>query len=101
MLLSNAIKLNPARLAAAQAQKDVMTRKEAAAYLNISPQTLSKYTRAGDIPCVKLARRVLYSRRALEQWAAGETAPKQDAGTPLTTAAAGDVQREGGNDENV
>lgn len=74
-MITSSLALNPARLAAAQEQRDILNRAEAAAYLNMAPGTLTKYTRAGVVPCVKLARRVLYSRRALERWTACETAP--------------------------
>lgn len=65
--------LNAARLAAAQEQRDILNRAEAAAYLNMAPGTLTRYAQRGVIPCQKLARRVLFSRRALERWAACES----------------------------
>lgn len=70
--MENVIRLNPARLTTAQAQKDILTRREAAAYLNITPGTLTNYVKRGAVPCRKVARRVIFSRKALEQWAACE-----------------------------
>lgn len=74
--------LNPARLAAAQAQKDILTRAEAAAYLNIAPQTLARYAKEGVIPCRKLARRVIFSREALRRWVEGEQPARQPETAP-------------------
>ena len=56
----------------AQEQKDILNRAEAAAYLGMSEGTVTRYAQRGVIPCRKLARRVLFSRRALELWAACE-----------------------------
>lgn len=72
MALSSIVTLNPARLNAAQAQSDILNRAEAAAYLNISPQTLTNYVKRGGVPYRQVARRLIFSRRALERWAAGE-----------------------------
>ena len=93
--------LNPARLAAAQTQKDILTRAEAAAYLNIDPHTLMKYVKRGVIPCCKLTRRVIFSRKALERWVMGENnAPEKDLTTNddaiMTTAANGETETKEG-----
>ena len=53
-------------------QKEILNRKEAAAFLNMAPNTLTKYAKQGLIPCRKLERRVLFSRKALELWASGQ-----------------------------
>lgn len=71
-MLTSTIALNQARLAAAQAQKDILTRAEAAAYLRIAPGTLTRYVKRGSIPFRKVARRVIFSREALRRWAEGE-----------------------------
>lgn len=84
-MLTSSIRLNAARLAAAQEQKDILNRAEAAAYLNMAPGTLTKYAKRGAIPCQKLARRVLFSRRALERWAACETAPIRETAAEVET----------------
>lgn len=74
--------LNPARLAAARAQKEILNRNEAAAYLNIAPGTLTRYVKEGVIPCRKLARRVVFSREALRRWAEGEQPTQQSEKAP-------------------
>ncbi|MBR4750695.1 MAG: helix-turn-helix domain-containing protein [Thermoguttaceae bacterium] len=96
MALSSIVTLNPARLNAAQAQSDILNRAEAAAYLNISPQTLTKYVKRGAVPCRQVARRLIFSRRALERWAGGENV--QTAGT--STADQGDGAPIMANDAN-
>lgn len=77
MVCSNTFTLNPAIVAAAKAQDDILTRAEAAAYLKVSAQTLMRYVRMGAIPCRKVDRRVIFSRKALERWAGNEDV-KQD-----------------------
>ena len=71
-MINSTLVLNPARLAAAQQTAEILNRKEAAAFLKIAPNTITKYVRRGAIPCRKVERRVIFSRRALERWAAGE-----------------------------
>ncbi|MBR4753351.1 MAG: helix-turn-helix domain-containing protein [Thermoguttaceae bacterium] len=90
MVSSNIIHLNHARLVAAQEQRDILNRAEAAAYLNIAPGTLTSYVKRGAIPCQKVARRVIFSRRALERWAACENNPAP----VMQTADGGTDQRE-------
>lgn len=53
---------------------------EAASLLRISERTLHTLTRACKVPHLKAQRRVLYSRRALEQWAEQQSALSQVSG---------------------
>jgi excisionase family DNA binding protein len=46
---------------------EVMTKQEAADYLKISLPTLERRIRAGVIPVVKLGRRVLLRKEALDR----------------------------------
>jgi excisionase family DNA binding protein len=46
----------------------LMTLDETAQYLRISPHTVGQYAREGRIPCVKIGRRVLYDKQALDKW---------------------------------
>ncbi len=41
---------------------------QAAKTLGISPRSLWTLTRAGTIPCIKIGRRVMYSKRGLQDW---------------------------------
>jgi hypothetical protein len=51
-------------------QKLLLSAPEAAKALSISARTLWAYTQPrGDIPCVKLGARMLYSPDALAKWA--------------------------------
>lgn len=45
-----------------------MSRDEAARALGISLRNLWTRTQSGEIPCVRVGRRVLYSRQALVEW---------------------------------
>ena len=47
-----------------QTSKEVMSRKEAAAYLCIGKSTLDKL----DIPKIKIRRRVLFKKDAVDKW---------------------------------
>jgi hypothetical protein len=42
--------------------------KRAAAALGISPRLLWTMTNTGEIPCIRIARRVLYSPDSLRAW---------------------------------
>jgi excisionase family DNA binding protein len=48
----------------------LLTPREAAAALRISPRLLWSLTRDGTIPCVRLRRAVRYSPAALQAWLA-------------------------------
>jgi hypothetical protein len=50
--------------ATTQPVKDVMSRREAAAYIGISKSVLDRI----DIPRVKIRKRVLYRREAVSEW---------------------------------
>lgn len=49
---------------------DLLSRKEAAEYLGLSPQTLAVWTSAKryGLPTIKVGRVVRYRRRDLEKW---------------------------------
>lgn len=67
------IKLNPARLAAAQKPKEFLNLTEAAVLMGCSPQTLRRHAKSGAVPCLKIGRFVRFSRAALEALTMGET----------------------------
>lgn len=50
--------------------EDLLTRRDAAAYMNISVSTISRFTRDGHLICYKpeAGRRVLYRRADLDQF---------------------------------
>lgn len=54
---------------------DLLSRKEAAEYLGLSPQTLAVWTSAKRyaLPCIKVGRVVRYRRRDLERWLESRT----------------------------
>jgi excisionase family DNA binding protein len=56
----------------------LLSAKEAARRLSISPRLLWRLTNTGKMPCVKLGRRVLYPADGLAEWVRTQT----DAGTP-------------------
>ena len=55
--------------------KKLLTRKEAAAYLGVKPQTLAAWHVTGryNLPVVKVGRAVRYRVADLELWLAGRT----------------------------
>lgn len=61
-----------------------MTRREAAAYARVSPQTIDAWRKAG-LPSVKRGRTVLISRDDLQEFLRGAAPP--DSKEPATLAA--------------
>lgn len=54
--------------------QDFLTQSEVAALLRLSPRTLERHRVSGTGPAyVKLGRRVVYSRDAVEAWALANT----------------------------
>jgi excisionase family DNA binding protein len=54
--------------------EDVLTLKEAAAFLRCSPDTVKRRARAGLLPASKIGRQWRFRRRDLDEWlAAGGT----------------------------
>lgn len=49
-------------------EKLVLTRNETAQVLNISPRHLTNLIRKGEIPCVRLGRRLVVPIQALEEF---------------------------------
>ncbi len=54
---------------------DMVSADEAATILNIRPQTLAIWRCTGrySLPFIRVGRRIMYSRRALDKWTAGRT----------------------------
>lgn len=50
---------------ARRSPRATLTIREAAALLNVDPRTVSSAAAAGDIPCVRIGRRVLIPREPL------------------------------------
>ena len=46
------------------ANKEVLSRKEAAAYINIGLSTLDRL----DIPKIKIRKRILFKKEAIDKW---------------------------------
>ena len=90
-MIANRITLNPERIAAAQAVKEVFNVAEAAAFLGCSSKQLTRLVKDNAIPHRKLKRRVFFSREALRRWTAGEdfNPAKNDATTEPDSTTAG------------
>jgi excisionase family DNA binding protein len=52
----------------------LLNTNEAARQLGVSESSLRRRTKEGFIPAIKLGRRVLYSRNALNSWIDGQEA---------------------------
>ena len=100
-MVTSRIILSPKRIAAAQAQKEILNAAEAAAFLGCSRKRLTLLIKRNEVPCRKLERRVFFSRKALERWVMGENdAPEKDLTTNndaiMTTAANGETETKEG-----
>jgi len=51
-----------------QNNKEIMTTKEVAAYLNIHPLTVHKYAREGKIPAFKIGTDWRFHKKYLQRW---------------------------------
>jgi excisionase family DNA binding protein len=49
-------------------EKEIMTAKEVAAYLNIHPLTVHKYAREGKIPAFKIGADWRFHKKYIESW---------------------------------
>lgn len=58
----------------------VLSVKQAAAYLGLSPWAVYEYCRQGVIPHRRVGRRILIGRDALARWLAGDGEPGPGAG---------------------
>ncbi len=58
----------PFQLPAAEANRDVMTADEVAAFLGVDRNTVYDYAGRGVIPHQRLGKRILFRRGALVQW---------------------------------
>jgi excisionase family DNA binding protein len=50
----------------------LLTPKEAAAYLRVSIATLTRLSRAGELPGVRIGKLWRYSKSALDEWLAAK-----------------------------
>lgn len=57
---------------------EVMDIRQAAEYLQISPDTLYKYAIAGDIPAFKLGNRWRFRRSRIDEWMAAKEQTSHD-----------------------
>lgn len=62
---------------------DLLTVKEAAAFLKLSPDTIYRATKAGTLPHVRIGRSIRLSREALEDFLKN---PEPKHTTPQTVA---------------
>lgn len=51
----------------------ILTAREAAAYLKVSPVTIYRLAPKGRIPCRKVGGQYRFTRTALDTWLAGDT----------------------------
>jgi len=51
-----------------QKNKEIMTAKEVAQYLNIHPLTVHKYAREGKIPAFKIGTDWRFHKKYIERW---------------------------------
>ena len=49
-------------------EKEIMTTKEVASYLNIHPLTVNKYAREGKIPAFKIGTDWRFHKLYIERW---------------------------------
>ena len=49
-------------------EKEIMTAKEVAEYLNIHPLTVHKYAREGKIPAFKIGTDWRFHKKYIERW---------------------------------
>lgn len=49
-------------------EKEIMTAKEVAEYLNLHPLTVHKYARAGKIPAFKIGTDWRFHKKYIERW---------------------------------
>jgi len=49
-------------------EKEILTAKEVAEYLNIHPLTVHKYAREGKIPAFKIGTDWRFSKKYIERW---------------------------------
>lgn len=47
---------------------NVMDAKECAAYLHTSYFTLTRRAKAGELPCFKMGRRVMFRKSSIDAW---------------------------------
>lgn len=53
-------------------EPEVMDAEQVAAFLGVDRKTVYEYAGRGAIPCRRLGKRLLFSRRALVLWLGGE-----------------------------
>jgi excisionase family DNA binding protein len=64
----------------------LLTSKQAAAFLSISPRKLWSLTASGEIPCVRMGRCVRYRREALLEFVRANEKGGGQATTPSSSA---------------
>ena len=67
--LMQALQAQISKAAIASQQDDLLTRKQAAAFLKITLVTLNAWTKHGILSCMRICSRVYYSKSELEQLA--------------------------------
>jgi len=50
----------------------LLTAVQAAQLMNLHPNTLLLWARAGKVPCIRMGRRVAFRATSLNQWLAGQ-----------------------------
>lgn len=49
-------------------QEHLLTRRDVMEYLRVSPGTLDKLVKKHELPCIKLERKVLFRKSAIDAW---------------------------------
>nr|VFK43769.1 MAG: DNA (cytosine-5)-methyltransferase 1 [Candidatus Kentron sp. TC] len=63
---------------------DIMTVKEAAEFMKVTPQTLYRLIREEDLPAFRLASEWRMERESLEEWVRGRLKEQGDRGAKST-----------------
>jgi len=72
-------------------QKQILTAKEVAEYLNIHPLTVHKYAREGKIPAFKIGTDWRFHRKFIDRWIKEKSAYNANNGKERRKAALGET----------
>lgn len=65
--------------------KEILTAKEVAGYLNLHPLTVHKYARQGKIPAFKIGTDWRFHKKYIDKWIKEKLASNQQAGEHSNT----------------
>lgn len=52
---------------------DILTSREAATYLRVTPETIRAMVRRGDLPAARIGSQMRITRASIDQWIAAQT----------------------------